>query len=419
MSKFNIGNKVVSKRYPYLGEELGVIVGIDTRENAFGKYLVKFDSLEISEGLSYRDFVDNIINNTYCITEPYEGYAIWLEEEDLTKVEEECEEEVMSEFNIGDRVVAKDYPSIVKEVGVVVGIDPREGFPGKYLVKFDSLEGYNGWAYGVFVNNPYYNIEPYEGRAIWLDDLEKVENESEEVCMNEFNIGDKVVSKDSCYSGKEVGVIVGIDPKAKASGKYLVKFDSIKGLEYELFCNNPDLIVEPYEGYAMWLDDLEKVEEECEEEVMNEFNIGDKVFSNDGRYYGKDVGVIVGINPEGKYGKYLVKFDSLDMYEGWSYGYSFFVNNPELVIEPYEGRAIWLDDLIKIVKVEDEYEKGECEEECEEDKHEEDIKMEFDKIREQKKEVIKSISEKVLEMTLEIKEMEHEIEKIKKEWHLD
>ena len=239
----------------------------------------------------------------------------------------------MSEFNIGDKVVSKDYPRIVKEVGVIVGIDPREDVPGKYLVKFDSLDGYNGWAYGVFINNPYYNIEPYEGRAIWLDDLEKVENESEEVCMNEFNIGDKVVSKDSCYSGKEVGVIVGI-------------------------------------------------------------------------------------NPEGKYGKYLVKFDSLDMYEGWSYGYSFFVNNPEFVIEPYEGRAIWLDDLIKIVKVEDEYEKGECEEECEEDKHEEDIKMEFDKIREQKKEVIKSISEKVLEMTLEIKEMEHEIEKIKKEWHL-
>ena len=228
----------------------------------------------------------------------------------------------MSKFNIGDRVVAKDYPSIVKEVGVVVGIDPREDVPGKYLVKFDSLDGYNGWAYGVFINNPYYNIEPYEGRAIWLDDLEKVENESEEVCMNEFNIGDKVVSKDSCYSGKEVGVIVGIDPKAKASGKYLVKFDSIKGLEYELFCNNPNFIIEPYEGYAMWLDNLIKVEEESEEE-------------------------------------------------------------------------------------------------CEEDKHEEDIKMEFDKIREQKKEVIKGISEKVLEMTLEIKEMEHEIEKIKKEWHLD
>ena len=241
MSKFNIGDKIISKRYPYLGEELGVIVGIDTRENAFGKYLVKFDSLEISEGLSYRDFVNNIINNTYCITEPYEGYAIWLEEEDLTKVEEECEEEKCEEG---------------------------------------------------------------------------------EVCMNEFNIGDKVISNDDCYSGKDVGTIVGIDPKAKASGKYLVKFDSIKGLEYELFCNNPNLIIEPYEGYAIWLDDLEKVEDECEEK-------------------------------------------------------------------------------------------------CEENKHEEDIKMEFDKIREQKKEIIKGISEKVLEMTLEIKEMEHEIEKIKKEWHLD
>ena len=41
--------------------------------------------------------------------------------------------------------------------------------------------------------------------------------------------------------------------------------------------------------------------------------------------------------------------------------------------------------------------------------------MEFDKIREQKKEVIKDISEKVLKLTLEIKEIEAEIEKIKKE----
>ena len=45
--------------------------------------------------------------------------------------------------------------------------------------------------------------------------------------------------------------------------------------------------------------------------------------------------------------------------------------------------------------------------------------MEFDKIREQKKEVIKDISEKVLEMTLEMKELEVEIEKIKKEWRLN
>ena len=45
--------------------------------------------------------------------------------------------------------------------------------------------------------------------------------------------------------------------------------------------------------------------------------------------------------------------------------------------------------------------------------------MEFDKIREQKKEVIKDISEKVLEMNLEIKELEAEKEKIKKEWRLN
>ena len=142
---------------------------------------------------------------------------------------------------------------------------------------------------------------------------------------------------------------------------------------------------------------------------MSEFNVGDKVISKDYPRIVKEVGVIVGIDPrEDVPGKYLVKFDSLDGDNGWAYGV--FINNPYYNIEPYEGRAIWLDDLVKV--------EDESEEKCEEDKHEEDIKMEFDKIREQKKEVIKEISEKVLEMTLEIKEMEHEIEKIKKEWHL-
>ena len=87
----------------------------------------------------------------------------------------------MSKFNIGDRVISKDYPRIVKEVGVVVGIDTREEVEGKYLVKFDSLDEYSGWACRVYINDPYYIIEPYDGYAIWLDDLEKVENESEEV----------------------------------------------------------------------------------------------------------------------------------------------------------------------------------------------------------------------------------------------
>ena len=70
--------------------------------------------------------------------------------------------------------------------------------------------------------------------------------------------------------------------------------------------------------------------------------------------------------------------------------------------------SVWVyeDDLVKV------------EEECKEDKHEENIRMEFDEIREQKKEIVKGMSEKVLKLTLEIKEIEAEIEKIKKEWLL-
>lgn len=61
--------------------------------------------------------------------------------------------------------------------------------------------------------------------------------------------------------------------------------------------------------------------------------------------------------------------------------------------------------------------KEECVEEVKEE-CEEDIRIKFDKIREQKKEAIKEKSKKVLQLTLEIKEIEHEIEKIKKEWHI-
>ena len=145
---------------------------------------------------------------------------------------------------------------------------------------------------------------------------------------------------------------------------------------------------------------------------MSKFNVSDKVISKGYPNLGEEVGIIVGIDlrKESNSGKYLVKFNSLDMGSGWVYGV--FRNDNDCIIEPYEGYAEWVneDDLVKV--------EDKCKKECEEDKHEEDIKMEFDKIREQKKEVIKSISEKVLEMTLEIKEMEHEIEKIKKEWHL-
>ena len=135
---------------------------------------------------------------------------------------------------------------------------------------------------------------------------------------------------------------------------------------------------------------------------MSKFNIGDKIISKGYPNLGAEVGVIVGIDPgkDAKAGKYFVKLDSLDICDGWVY--EIFCDDPHLIIEQYEGCAVWVheDDLIKV------------EDEGEEDEHEENVKMEFDKIREQKKEVIK-------EMTLKIKELEAEIEKIKKEWCLN
>ena len=135
---------------------------------------------------------------------------------------------------------------------------------------------------------------------------------------------------------------------------------------------------------------------------MNKINIGDRVVSKGYPNLGEEVGVVVGIDPgeDPRAGKYFVKFDSLDLCSGWVFG--IFRDDPHLIVKPYEGFAVWVheDDLVKV------------EEECKEDEHEENIKMEFDKIREQKKEVIK-------EMTLKIKELEAEIEKIKKEWCLN
>ena len=139
---------------------------------------------------------------------------------------------------------------------------------------------------------------------------------------------------------------------------------------------------------------------------MSKFNIGDKIISKGYPNLGVEVGVIVGIDPgkDAKAGKYFVKFDSLDICDGWVY--EIFCDDPHLIIEQYEGCAVWVyeDDLVKV------------EEECKEDEHEENVRMEFDEIREQKKKIVKGMSEKVLKLTLEIKEIEAEIEKIKKEW---
>ena len=94
MSKFNVGDKVVSKGYPHLGEEVGVVAGIDLGgEVGDGKYLVKFNSLDICSGWGYGCFRDDCD----CIIEPYEGYAEWVDEDDLVKVEEECEDKYEKE----------------------------------------------------------------------------------------------------------------------------------------------------------------------------------------------------------------------------------------------------------------------------------------------------------------------------------
>ena len=136
---------------------------------------------------------------------------------------------------------------------------------------------------------------------------------------------------------------------------------------------------------------------------MRKFNINDKVISKDASYYGEEVGVIVGIDTRKDITrKYLVKFDSLDKHNGWGYRDSY---DPEFIIEPYEGYAIWLEDITKV------------EVECE-NNYEKDIKIKFNKIREQKKETIKEMNKKILQLTLEIKEIESEIEKIKKEYYL-
>ena len=168
---------------------------------------------------------------------------------------------------------------------------------------------------------------------------------------------------------------------------------------------------------------------------MNKFNIGDKVSVSvkDRSYFGEEVGIVVGIDttediPEDNFGKYLVKFDSLNKYEGWEY--ECFRDNSLYIIEPYEGYAIWLDDIEKVEETKDELKEYEFKDEKVLNQNnfrnicavtgtdEEYIKTEFGKIREQKRQTVKEMSEKVLSLTLEIKEIEAEIEKIKKEWLL-
>ena len=91
---------------------------------------------------------------------------------------------------------------------------------------------------------------------------------------------------------------------------------------------------------------------------------------------------------------------------------------------------MWLDDLEKVEETKDGLKEYEFKDEKVLNQNnfrnicavtgtdEEYIKTEFGKIREQKRQTVKEMSEKVLSLTLEIKEIEAEIEKIKKEWLL-
>lgn len=350
MSKFNIGDKVTSKGYPYLGEEVGVVAGIDLGEEiGAGKYLVKFDSLDICSGWACGIFR----NDPDLIIEPYEGYAEWVDEDDLVKVEDKCEKGAMREFNIGDKVISKEYPSLVKEVGVIVGIDTREDIEGKYLVKFDSLSKNEGWEYKIFRNSLYRIIEPYEGYAVWLDDIEKVE----EKCEEEEDI------------------------KTKFTKNREQKEEAIK----------------------------EKSEK------VSEFNIGDKVFLKN---YNRPEGEVVGIDLVNDINKYLVKSDSLGTSIGWTFeeakenfdetlyniiyyeGYAIWTNNIEKIEEAKEKIEETIEDTdINNIKGTSHFIKVDTEKEFEDY-----ILDEYKKLREQKKETIK--------------EMEAEIEKIRKEWNL-
>ena len=113
MSEFNVGDKVMAKNSSFFGEEVGIIVGIDLRkESNSGKYLVKFNSLDMGSGWVYGVFR----NDLNLIIEPYEGYAEWVNEDDLVKVEDECKEnEYEKDIRTKFESVRKQKEEIIKE----------------------------------------------------------------------------------------------------------------------------------------------------------------------------------------------------------------------------------------------------------------------------------------------------------------
>ena len=133
----------------------------------------------------------------------------------------------MSKFNIVDKVISNDFSYLNEEVGTIVGIDPREEAFGKYLVKFDSLDESEGFEYKLFRDNSIYIIEPYNGYAMWLDDLEKVENESEEKCEEDKHEEDIKMEFDKIREQKKEVI-------KEISEKVLEMTLEIKEMEHEI-----------------------------------------------------------------------------------------------------------------------------------------------------------------------------------------
>lgn len=234
--------------------------------------------------------------------------------------------------------------------------------------------------------------------------------------MKDFRIGDKVVFN-NFYNGAK-GEVVGIDLNERCKDRYLVKSGAINeecGWNYEEAKRNFDdkYDIEPYDGYAIWTDNIEKVKEveeelkDCEykDEKKFKFSLGQNVVCN-----GEECKVI-GIDKTHKdnLGQfYLITTNIVD-----------FTGELYKVKERFKNYKVsFLDNIPNDTKC-----RWVMEEELEPksagcDLSEEHIRTEFDKIKEQKKEIIKEMSKRALELTLEIKEIEAEIEKIKKEWHL-
>ncbi|WP_291626162.1 hypothetical protein [Clostridium sp.] len=250
----------------------------------------------------------------------------------------------------------------------------------------------------------------------------------------EFKIGDKVVFKNS-YNGVE-GEVVGVELNERCKNRYLVKSDSIgvlSGWSYAEAKRNFDdeYDIKPYEGYAIWTDDIEKIEEVKEENCVGiKFNLGQNVVCE-----GEEC-KIVGIDKSNiikdlNHNCYLITTNKEKYVGSFCTHRETFKDDDDITFLdgiPDDTKCRWvgqedIEEIQKDYEFKDETVLNQCNyrEECmiaEADANEERIKNEFDKIREQKKETVKEMSEKVLGLTLEIKEIEAEIEKIKKEWHL-